>query len=276
MPFSVGVGGREATIFDVFGNDCAGLLGAVSDIAPDFRLIDPEGEFPLILSLDAGPLLVHDQLGNWHCDAVADGAVNSQIILDPVPGQIEIWGGFRDLPATLSVEPDVVDEIGRNRWRIDDLLDRPPPAIADRQIGGLIDETLTPIFGELTLKAAQTQTFSTFIITPFPNDVVPPEMRADLGSGCRGFISAAPSFRLSLGERDPAGYELRLSVKADSDTTLVVRDPDGNWHCGVEINPLIDLLDPSSGNYDIWFSVFTGEITSEVELNILLDAARLE
>lgn len=79
----------------------------------------------------------------------------------------------------------------------------------------------------------------------------------DLPHACEGFIHAgAPdlSVRYEAGE-----YPFQIYVQAQSDTTLVIRDPNGNWACdddSLGVNPAKKFVHPTSGQYDIWVGTF--------------------
>ncbi|PTY36067.1 hypothetical protein BGP77_01745 [Saccharospirillum sp. MSK14-1] len=77
---------------------------------------------------------------------------------------------------------------------------------------------------------------------------------------CSGYISNAPDVDLNY---DAGSHSLALYVDSQADTTLVVYDADGNWHCSDDFasdtagtNPGIVLSNPSSGNYNIWIGTY--------------------
>lgn len=82
-----------------------------------------------------------------------------------------------------------------------------------------------------------------------------------LGRGCAGFISDRPDFRLRF---DTSGWlPLYIWVESNTDTTLVINDPDGDWSCDDDsargVNPYVKFASPSSGTYDIWIGAFSEE-----------------
>lgn len=90
------------------------------------------------------------------------------------------------------------------------------------------------------------------------------------GAECYGYVTQRPSFSL----RYTAGaLPLFISTGSDADTTLVVRAPDGSWHCdddgGGALNAAVRFDTPASGRYQIWVGRFgsQGE-TSAAFLNI--------
>ncbi|WP_198650456.1 hypothetical protein [Saccharospirillum mangrovi] len=88
-------------------------------------------------------------------------------------------------------------------------------------------------------------------------------------SSCSGYISDAPDVDLNY---DAGNESLSIYVESDADTTLVVYDADGNWHCSDDYasdaagtNPGLVLTNPSSGNYNIWIGTYeVGELPSAV------------
>ena len=93
-------------------------------------------------------------------------------------------------------------------------------------------------------------------------DIVPggEDQTGDMGAGCSGYIYAAsPDLELTI-DRDfrPLG----IFVDADVDTTLVINDPDGNWHCNDDAddlansNPGLSFSKPKAGIYDIWVGTY--------------------
>ena len=54
-------------------------------------------------------------------------------------------------------------------------------------------------------------------------------------------------------------FPLYISAVSQADTTIVVNDPQGNWHCNDDfegLNPGIVFRQPRSGNYNIWVGTF--------------------
>jgi heat shock protein HslJ len=91
---------------------------------------------------------------------------------------------------------------------------------------------------------------------------------------CTGFISAAPTFRFNWsGDVD----SLVMFFESDMDTTLIVRAPDGSFHCdddyhGSEnLNPWLSLT-PMDGTYNVWVGSFAPDVLSTGTLTITNDA----
>jgi hypothetical protein len=76
---------------------------------------------------------------------------------------------------------------------------------------------------------------------------------AQLGAECVGWIDGT---RADVALTYTAGqFPLIISAASQADTTLVVRDPSGQWHCNDDmtgVDPGVVLQRPASGEYRIW------------------------
>jgi hypothetical protein len=90
-----------------------------------------------------------------------------------------------------------------------------------------------------------------------------------LGSGCRGFVTRQPDFILNY--RNAASF-LRFYATGNGDTTLVINDAAGNWHCNDDshggLNPTVDLSNPPSGQYDIWVGSYRANENIRATLHV--------
>ena len=90
-----------------------------------------------------------------------------------------------------------------------------------------------------------------------------------LGGECEGYIADAPDFRLNYTAGD---FELTIMAVSNSDTTLVINTPDGQWACdddsGGDGDPAFKFGDPQAGVYDIWIGVYGEADTAEATLTI--------
>lgn len=116
------------------------------------------------------------------------------------------------------------------------------------------DYSLEPTFGSLNLATGY-----------LPDPAVIPllaggDLNAEsLGGGCLGYIADAPDFRVNYEAGD--SYPLIISVVSDADTTLVINDAAGNWHCNDDydgLDPAVFIESPPSGQYDIWVGSYDG------------------
>lgn len=78
------------------------------------------------------------------------------------------------------------------------------------------------------------------------------------GNGCSGFIdNGQPAATVSV-----SGGSGPLAIYAVSgvDTTLLVADPDGRWHCSDDANgsnPAVTFANARSGTYTVWVGTFS-------------------
>lgn len=117
---------------------------------------------------------------------------------------------------------------------------------------GYPDANLPATAGTMAHAPAQTQ-----IVNVTAGGTIP---AAVVDATCRGYVRAAPD--LSVDNATLAGIiPLRIHVTASSDTTLLVRAPDGTWTCnddgGGRLDPAIRIDGPVNGQYDIWVGRFS-------------------
>lgn len=99
-----------------------------------------------------------------------------------------------------------------------------------------------------------------------------------LGYGCTGYINgSAPDVDLNY----TAGRtSLYFHVSASVDTTLVILDPHGNWHCSDDAigrDPLVAFDAPLDGNYNVWAGIHGESRLASAELRITeIDPRRTE
>lgn len=126
------------------------------------------------------------------------------------------------------------------------------------------DYNAAPNYGDITLSPG---------FTPDPHLV---SLRAggnvnagNAASGCSGYITNAPDFRLNWSGK--GSLNLKISVVSNSDTTLVVNGPNGEWYCdddsGDETNPLV-TLGAAAGRYEIWIGTYASGDTKPAVLSI--------
>lgn len=118
-----------------------------------------------------------------------------------------------------------------------------------------LDWALPSRNGEVTLAAGFSPDPFTVSLTAGGSVNASAALNNQCDANPRGFVSNAPDFRLHY---SAGRYRLRIFVRAAQDTTLIVNTPDGEWHCTDDtpgtggFNPLLDLREPPSGQYDIW------------------------
>ena len=80
-------------------------------------------------------------------------------------------------------------------------------------------------------------------------------------ANCVGSIPAAPQHTVRLGAALPL---LRVLVNSSEDLTLVVRAPDGTFHCNDDsadpangLNPLVEISNAQPGEYSVYVGAYS-------------------
>ncbi|WP_458527006.1 hypothetical protein [Onishia taeanensis] len=84
---------------------------------------------------------------------------------------------------------------------------------------------------------------------------------SEAGPNCSGFVNGdKPDLDINF---QAGQFPLTIYVESEADTTLVVYDAEGNWHCNDDYstvggtNPALQWSSPTSGNYNIWVGTYT-------------------
>lgn len=105
-------------------------------------------------------------------------------------------------------------------------------------------------FGRQTLRAGFVPDPHTVSITSGGNLDA---SQMSLAPGCRGHVTRQPDY---IVDYQNAGSFLRFYATSSGDTTLVINDAAGRWHCNDDshggLNPTVDITNPPSGRYDVW------------------------
>jgi hypothetical protein len=90
-----------------------------------------------------------------------------------------------------------------------------------------------------------------------------------LSSGCSGYVTDSPDVRLNW--QGDGSLSLIFSVLSKSDTTLIVRGPNGRFYCdddsGEDNNPSLEMS-PVYGLYDIWVGTYSSGDTAPAVLAV--------
>lgn len=120
------------------------------------------------------------------------------------------------------------------------------------------DYSLSPNYGEVRLSSGFSPDPHTISVTAGGSIDA-----AKLGSPCSGRISDAPDVQVTY---SPGSLPLIFRTASDSDTTLVVNAPDGQWYCDddgyTDLGAEVRFNSPRSGNYDVWIGTFGGGTAS--------------
>jgi hypothetical protein len=240
-PRSVGIQAGGA----IFGGNVDDACYGYISYQPSLNVQYDAGNLPLYISAASDgdtTLIVNAPDGSWHCNDDAEGqGLNPGIAFDhPQSGLYNVWVGT--LQAGNGYEPTMV-HISELGFSSENAYSRAP------------NPALQPNSGVLTLRAG------------FNDDPRRVAVRAggDLdgsrgtGDFCWGQISEAPDVWLNYSSNDL--LDLYLSMESESDTTLIVKGPDGNWFCdddtALDLNPGIRITDPAAGRYAIWAGRFS-------------------
>jgi len=236
-PHSVSLTAGGSIDASTIGSPCRGSIAR----APDFELTYSSGSLPLYIyavSSSDTTLVVNGPDGQWYCDDDSNGGTNPQVTFNsPRSGTYDIWVGTFSggtTSATLNIT-----ELSGDRGAGD---------------GGSPDTTLTATFGEVSLSSG---------FTPDPHRVSLTAGGAlsasNVSSSCQGSIATAPDYEITY---SAGSLPLAIRTEANTDTTLVVNGPDGQWYCdddsGGGTNAQVYFAKPASGTYDIWVGTYGG------------------
>ena len=257
---------------DYLGGECDGYAHG----APDYRVHWRGNAAKLGIAFAADgaadpTLLVRRPDGSWACNDDDDASLlaalqdqdlgrvqsllNPRVTIDePVEGQYDIWVGLQQSGLSVS---------GRLGIVVEPAGDVPAPA------GGALDPGADPVNSAAVLSAG---------VPPLEVEMTaggPVNVRY-LGEACRGYALAAPSFRVHLMSGASGALDIFFTADGASDTTLLVRRPDGFWACdddgGPGLDPLVRLENPAEGRYDIWVGAYErGETVSGTLTSGVLD-----
>lgn len=214
------------------GDNCLGF--AARD--PDF-LIELTGAFSritfLIASTQDTTLIINTPNGSWSCADDINGLNPALVYHNARAGAYRIWIG--------SYAADAFDE------SVLTISESGPETLPTTATGP--DPARAPLYGEATLSPAfQPSPFTIQITGGGRNQAA----RYIADERCRGYISEAPDFRITL---DNFFDEIWFALFSPAQMTLVARASDGSWHCSADhpgANSAIGFTSPSAGRYDIW------------------------
>jgi hypothetical protein len=250
-------GGRLDASY-LIDSKCAGFVGS----APHFRLNwTGKGSDLRIFFVGDGDatLAVNDPYGDWHCNDDFDDRNPLVGFKDADFGQYDIWVGSFHPEATvfgnLYITELVLSPIDFS-LPIAELAVSAPPNFGEIALG--VDFMPDP-YRVQVLSGGSIDVSSTNL----PNNIT-----------CVGYATTEPDFRLDWTE-EGAGI-LRIMVVADADTTLIVNDPSGDWHCDDNTygsDPVVEFEPPKSGLYDIW--VGSNESAATIPGTLFISKLRL-
>jgi hypothetical protein len=251
---------------DAISNTVRGCSGYINAAAPDVDLNYRAGSLPLHIRVASGSdttLAVLDPQGNWHCNDDSVGLDPLVTLQNPPSGNYNIWVGTfssgRLAPATL-----VISELN-SVARSDSGTLLGGGSGSRGGSAGQPNWRAQPIFGTANLRAG-------FTPDPWRQDLQAgggDNASDSVGGQCRGYINnAAPDVDLNY---TAGSLPLYFRVASNADTTLLVLDPNGNWHCNddsIGLDPVVHIQRPASGNYNIWVGTFSSGALQQAQLRI--------
>ncbi|HET9232350.1 MAG TPA: hypothetical protein VFO00_13765 [Vitreimonas sp.] len=224
--------------------DCVGMIARRADFTLRYR---EAGDLPLIISASSegdATLAIRAPDGQWYCDDDSGGGLNPQVRFQaPRNGRYQIWVG------TFGEDPT-------------------PAVLSISEIDQRPDYALEPAYGSVDLVSG---------FQPDPH-TVGISAGGDLDAsamgvpGCIGWVARAPDYRVNW-TAGSGSLPLVFSVAAESDTTLVINDAEGNWVCDDDggnngLNPAVTFSNPVSGQYDIWVGTYSQGSLQPSTLNV--------
>ena len=250
---AVSAGG--STRFD----SCTGYYSA----NPDLNLNYQGGEYDLSIFAKSGvdtTLAINQPDGSWLCsdDSEFLSSGNPGVLIDnPDSGIYNIWLGL--FTQTEQIEPSslVISEQSSASW---DSLSLSADIVSPNEP----DISAAPNFGTVTLASG---------FVPDPNSREILAGGSTSSSQCTGFYSSAPHLNVNYTAGE---YNLGILSRSSGDTTILVNDALGNWHCNDDSvsmggsNAAVAISNPPSGLYNIWVGTFSSDQALELQANLML------
>jgi hypothetical protein len=257
-PYTVNVTSGGARNAQAMSSSCRGWIAD----APDFSINYTAGAYTQLtigaVSSSDTTLVINDARGNWYCDDDSGNGLNPLVNLGNLAtGRYDIWVGSysqgNNAASVLSISE--IGQVGGQPQQ-----PRPQP-----QYQSGINMSLPAAYGNATLRAG-------FQPDPYRISITSGGgYRADsVRAGCAGWVAAAPDFQLTY---TAGSLPLILSAASNSDTTLLVNDPNGNWFCDDDggnagLNPSLRFNNAASGVYDIWIGSYSQGNNATASLSI--------
>ena len=97
-----------------------------------------------------------------------------------------------------------------------------------------------------------------------------PDLNAVPGNGCSGYIrNDAPNASVTF----EGGGPLAIYATSGTDTTMLVLDPSGRWHCSDDAdgsNPAVTFSSGAAGTYKVWVGTFSPDAAgAEAQLSVV-------
>jgi len=251
-PFTAAITSGGGYSASMVASECRGWVAE----APDYSVNYSAGSFDLTIASTSDSdttLLINGPNGEWYCDDDSGAGLNPLLTFsNPASGRYDVWvGSYSEgefANSTLSVS-----EIGQVADHID------PGYASGPNVG------LDAAFGNVVLATG-------FAPDPYRMDIISGGQfsAGNVMQGCAGWIAEAPDVQLTF----TAGtLPLIISAASETDTTLLINDPHGNWHCNDDggnagLNPAVTFNNAASGVYDIWIGSYSEGNSATASLSI--------
>jgi hypothetical protein len=218
-----------------------GTAGNVAN-PPDFDLYYNAGGYTLyiyVVSASDTTLVINTPDGQWVGNDDYDGFNPAVVFTNPRSGLYDIWvGTFGSSMASATLY----------------ISEMPPSGAggAAQSSIGVPNVSADPTYGTVSLTSG------------FANDPYSRYIQAggsiyvgSLCSNCAGNVASAPDLSLYY---TAGNYNLYIYVQSNSDTTLLVNGPSGEWYGSDDVmgaNPMLVFGKPASGRYDIWVGTYS-------------------
>lgn len=239
--------------------DYEGFISSVPDLQLTYEASNSELNFTVEVEngADDPVILIFSPSGEFHFNDDGDeNGYNSEITFEnPESGNYAIWVGNYDSEDLISTTL-VISEI--NRYGNSENTDFISYASFDE-----LDIYEDPYYGDVTLESG-------FMPDPYKKTITAGGS-VDLSQyGHSGYTAGKPDLDFHFTPSNNASETLTISVNSETDTVLLINDPEGTWYFSDDsngVNPAITFQDPKDGLYSIFVGTFDSG-TAEAELVI--------
>ena len=231
---------------------------------PDVRVNFTAGSAPFRIASCADSdtsLIINDPSGNWHCDDDTEGRNPVVNFNGARSGQYDVWVGTYSEGSSQPAKVRITERSGNICGSTS------TGSTGSTGSGSGISVTGQPRYGNVSLVGGFTP--DPHRVTVMAGGGTDVDDIAGIPSSRAGHIAAdRPDFRLNF---TPGSSPLRFASCAGVDTTLVINDASGNWHCDDDTegsNPVVTLNNPPSGQYDVWIGTYSDGAAQQAILNI--------
>ena len=255
-PYQIGITAGGDIDISYLGGDCVGHISQNPDAQLHWSGSSPYLTFKFLPDQqgDDTTLIINAPDGSWYCndDAHSNTLDPALTFFNPDEGRFDIWvGTFHDGPLI------------SGQLHITELeMAGTDPFAAEAEQGFELNPTRLRFQTRPT--AANLRLTTGF--TPDPHTLEataggPVSLEEETNYLCAGYAGEAPAVRFDWsGEAHTLQFFFRAHDDSD-DATMLIRDPDGLYHCNDDVfpgnlNPGLNFSNPMEGRYHIWLGTF--------------------